>query len=598
MKYPKVTNWDIIKEYWKTAKHHWVLFIFILLGDITGVLSFSVIGPIFYKKFFDTISIGLPSAELAHSLIEIVFIICAINIIGSLGFRLENFCINSYYVRIGRKLVDRAFGYLVDHSYTFFSNNFSGSLVQRVSRYHKTFGRLANNLFDDIIPLIIKVLGALIVLYFVYPIFAGFILIWIVVYMSFAYLSAKYKLKYDVIAASRDSKMVGVIADSISNHSSTQLFAGEIEELKKVNEVSDSWYEILWKRWNIGEWIRTIQSCIGICIELLVFYFGIRYWQEGLITLGTFVLMQAYVRTIGDTLWSFGRVIRDVYEAMSDVREMVEIIHTEHEIKDISGAQVLKVHKGAIHFNGINFAFGNNKAVFSGLNLTINPGEKVAIIGSSGAGKSTLVKLLLRLVDIQGGEIAIDNQDIKKVTQQSLRNAISLVPQDTALFHRTLMDNIRYGRRDASDEEVFEAARLAHCDTFIQDFPQKYETFVGERGIKLSGGERQRVAIARALLKNAPILVLDEATSSLDSHSEAMIQDALHTLMKGKTTIIIAHRLSTIRKVDRIIVLGRQGVIEEGNHEELVKKGGMYAHLWSLQAGGFTDKSIEELLDA
>jgi ABC-type multidrug transport system fused ATPase/permease subunit len=204
----------------------------------------------------------------------------------------------------------------------------------------------------------------------------------------------------------------------------------------------------------------------------------------------------------------------------------------------------------------------------------------------------------LRLHDIKGGEILIDGQNIKNVTQNSLRENISLVPQDPALFHRTLMENIRYGKRDAKDEDVIAASKLAHCDIFIKDFPLQYETFVGERGIKLSGGERQRVAIARALLKNAPILILDEATSSLDSHSESLIQDALHTLMKGKTTLIIAHRLSTIRKMDRIIVLGKNGVIEEGSHDDLIKKGdGMYAKLWNLQAGGFANKSIEEMLE-
>jgi ATP-binding cassette subfamily B protein len=277
---------------------------------------------------------------------------------------------------------------------------------------------------------------------------------------------------------------------------------------------------------------------------------------------------------------------------------MVEILHLPHEIKNIKGAQELLVPQGAIEFRDVVFGFSENRQVFKGLNLSIKPGEKVAIIGSSGAGKSTLVKLLLRLHDIQGGEILIDGKNIAKVTQESLRENVSLVPQDPALFHRTLMENIRYGKRDASDAEVLEASKMAHCDVFIQDFPYQYETFVGERGVKLSGGERQRVAIARALLKNAPILVLDEATSSLDSHSESLIQDALHTLMKGKTTIVIAHRLSTIRKMDRIIVLGKEGIVEEGSHDELLtKEGGTYAKLWNLQAGGFVDKSIEELLE-
>jgi len=220
--------------------------------------------------------------------------------------------------------------------------------------------------------------------------------------------------------------------------------------------------------------------------------------------------------------------------------------------------------------------------------LTIPVGQKIAIVGSSGAGKTTFVRLLMRLFNLTSGKITIDGIDISRISQENLREKISFVPQDPVLFHRTLLENIRYGRREATDEEVLTAAHLAHCDEFIDSLPKGYETYVGERGVKLSGGERQRVAIARAILKNAPILILDEATSSLDSHSESLIQDALHTLIKGKTTIVIAHRLSTVREMDRIIVLEKGKIIEDGIHEELIKKkGGLYKKLWDLQAGGF-----------
>ena len=230
------------------------------------------------------------------------------------------------------------------------------------------------------------------------------------------------------------------------------------------------------------------------------------------------------------------------------------------------------------------------------LNLYIRAGEKVALIGPSGAGKSTFVKLLLRLYDVGSGAVKIDGQDIREVTQESLRGNLSLVPQDPILFHRTLLENIQYGRREADEAEVREAARLAHCDEFALSLPLKYDTYVGERGIKLSGGERQRVAIARAILKNAPILILDEATSSLDSHSESLIQDALDKLMKGKTVFVIAHRLSTIRKMDRIIVIEKGAVIEEGSHDELLRNdSSLYKKLWDLQAGGFIqeDETVE-----
>ena len=258
-----------------------------------------------------------------------------------------------------------------------------------------------------------------------------------------------------------------------------------------------------------------------------------------------------------------------------------------YEIKDTPLAKPLAVAAGEVAFQEVNFAFNQTRLVLKNINLTVKAGEKIALVGPSGAGKTTFIRLLLRFYDVADGKILIDGQNIQKVTLASLRDNISLVPQDPLLFHRTIRENIRYGRPTATDQEVEEAGRLAHCDDFIDNLSQKYETYVGERGIKLSGGERQRVAIARAILKNAPILILDEATSSLDSHSEALIQDSLDILMKDKTVIVIAHRLSTIRKMDRIVVLDNGQICETGRHEELIAKESLYRKLWELQAGGF-----------
>ena len=267
---------------------------------------------------------------------------------------------------------------------------------------------------------------------------------------------------------------------------------------------------------------------------------------------------------------------------------MVEVMLLKHEIKDLPSAKKLLVKKGEIEFKDLGFSFSKTHEALKNINLIIKPGEKVALIGPSGAGKTTFVKLLLRLHSPTMGQILIDGQDISEVTQESLRENISMVPQDPVLFHRTLTENISYGKRNATKKEIEKVAKSAHCDEFIKDLPAGFETYVGERGIKLSGGERQRVAIARAILKNAPILILDEATSSLDSASEMLIQDALNNLMNNKTTIVIAHRLSTIQKMDRIIVIDNGEIIEQGNHNELLKnKNSLYKKLWELQAGGF-----------
>ncbi len=300
------------------------------------------------------------------------------------------------------------------------------------------------------------------------------------------------------------------------------------------------------------------------------------------------VLLQSYVIRLVENLWNFASIVRTFYDGFADAQEMAVILDKPYSVSD-NPTVSLSTTKGDLEFKDVTYIYDkNNTKVFDNFSLTIPAGQKVAIIGSSGAGKSTFVKLIMRLFDVTQGSICIDGVDIRNISQENLRSQISFVPQEPVLFHRTLMENIRYGRRDATEEEVKKAAELAHCTEFIENLPYKYETYVGERGVKLSGGERQRVAIARAILKDAPILVLDEATSSLDSQSEVLIQDALHNLIKGKTTIVIAHRLSTIREMDRIVVIANGKIVEEGKHEELIKKiDGEYKKLWDLQAGGF-----------
>jgi ABC-type multidrug transport system fused ATPase/permease subunit len=289
-----------------------------------------------------------------------------------------------------------------------------------------------------------------------------------------------------------------------------------------------------------------------------------------------------------DQLWNFGNNLRRTYESFADATEMVDIMNEPREVVDAPDAAPLAPRDGTIEFKDATFAFQDGKPVLEHLNLRIGGHQKVALVGPSGAGKTTITKLILRFYDLTGGSIEIDGQDIAKVSQDSLRAAIAFVPQEPVLFHRSLMENIRYGRRDATDEEVIEAAKQAHCYEFIMATRYGFETFVGERGIKLSGGERQRIAIARAILKDAPILILDEATSSLDSESEALIQDALARLMEGKTVIAIAHRLSTVMRMDRIIVVEGGAVAMDGTHDELLAhEGGLYQKLWEIQAGGF-----------
>jgi ABC-type multidrug transport system fused ATPase/permease subunit len=336
------------------------------------------------------------------------------------------------------------------------------------------------------------------------------------------------------------------------------------------------WRAATLRSWLADDFIWGMQGLLMVGINVGLLYGALQFWERGLITVGDFVLIQAYLLGIFDQLISITRELRRVYDGLADAGEMVHILQKPHGVPDRAGAPELSVGGGAIAFDRVDFHFNAERPILRDFSLRVAGGEKVALVGPSGAGKSTITRLLLRFYDVIGGAIEIDGQDIAAVRQESLRDAIAFVPQEPILFHRTLMENIRYGRRDATDEEVMEAARKAHCHEFISALPERYDTYVGERGVRLSGGERQRIAIARAILRDAPILILDEATSSLDSESEALIQDALEKLMKGKTVIAIAHRLSTIMHMDRILVLERGAIVDEGTHEELLERGGLY----------------------
>jgi ATP-binding cassette subfamily B protein len=421
-----------------------------------------------------------------------------------------------------------------------------------------------------------------------YPKLAVYVFIWCLLYLLFSYAYSIFKLPYDIKRAAADTKTTAQLADSITNNINIKLFTNYERENKRFFGVTQEQFALRKKSWDLGTIGDLIQSLLMIGLEFLIIYLGIKDWQRNVLQVGDIALIQFYLLRISDKLWNTGRNIRNIYEAIADANEMTEILVKPHEVVDKSKARVFKFRQGAIEFSKVFFTYKEGVEVLRDFDLQIKPGEKVALIGSSGGGKSTLIKLLFRFYDIQNGKIVIDGQDISAVTQDSLRKNLSLVPQDPILFHRSLMENIRYGKPEASEAEVIEASRIAHCHEFISRFPQGYETLVGERGVKLSGGERQRVAIARAVLKNAPILVLDEATSSLDSESEMLIQDALKKLMKGKTVIVVAHRLSTIMQMDRIIVIDGGRIVEEGKHKELLKaQEGIYQKLWNIQAGGF-----------
>ncbi len=575
-----------LKIFWKHSKKYPLA----IFGIVFGVLGHTFLQnytPLLYKKLIDLLSTGSP--QNIAPMLSLVKFIFAVAIVRFCFARSFNFINNWFQPRVMADLNNSCFQYLHQHSLGFFSSNFVGSLVTKVKRYERSFETVADQIVFELGRNSLDVALIIVILFTQSPQIAFVALLWAILYLIFSYYYSIYKLPIDIQRAETDTRVTGVLADSITNNFNMKIFASYEVENQNFQKVTEEQFLIRKKSWDLGTWGEVIQAASMIILEFIAMYYAVILWQNGVITLGTIALLQAYFFRIFDKFWNVGRNIRNLYEAIADANEMTEMLIKPHSLQDVKNAKSIKISSGKIEFKQINFGYYKEIEILENFNLNITAGEKIALIGPSGGGKSTIVKLLLRFYDVRKGKILVDSQDISKVTQNSLRSQISLVPQEPILFHRSLLDNIKYAKPSATEEEVINASKLAHAHEFISSFRQGYETLVGERGIKLSGGERQRVAIARAILKNAPILVLDEATSSLDSESEMYIQDALKTLMQNKTVIVIAHRLSTIMQMDRIVVVENGKIAEEGKHKELLKvKEGLYQKLWQIQAGGFS----------
>ena len=574
-------------NFWRhSLRYKWG--IILSVTAILGASMLNVVVPLYFKKFFDLLTSGQLVVSIVEGLVSILVTIAVLRAIQWLCWRVATFTANSFQSKIITDLVNDCFAFLHRHSFGFFIDNFVGSLVKKVKWFGRAFEVISDRLLWDLLPLVANV-G--IIIYVLsrrdYRLALG-VVAWLIIFLIVNGFFVRYKLRYDVLRSQAETRTTGFLADTITNQSTVKLFGGYRREVGGFGKISEDLRRLRKLTWDLGSLFEAVQGLLMTLLEIAILFMAIRLWQKGILTVGDFVLIQAYLINIFARIWDFGKIIRQIYESLADAEEMTVILETPHEITDAPGATALVVPEGRMQFQRVDFNYRQTRQVFKRFTLEVLPHERLALVGPSGAGKTTLIKLLVRMHDVTAGRILIDGQDIVRVTQQSLRKNISLVPQDPILFHRSLLENIRYGRPEASDEEVIAAAKAAHCHEFISSLTDGYQTYVGERGVKLSSGERQRVAIARAILYNAPILVLDEATSSLDSESERLIQDALDTLMVGKTVIAIAHRLSTIKRMDRIVVIDSGIIVEEGSHQQLVQKtGGLYQHLWKLQAGGF-----------
>jgi ATP-binding cassette subfamily B protein len=576
----------VLAAFWPYARKHPVLLSITMLSGI-AMQATGLLAPWYMRQFFNTLALQTPSAAAAAALLSILWVIAALWVADRILRRVQDQAHVYFQSRIMAELYDRAFKYLMGHSHSFFASNFAGALTHRVGRFTRSFETITDNILLQFFPAALFVIGATAVLFARHHWLGITLGAWCVLFVWLQIGIARLRQPVRAARSEADTRVTGALSDAIANQSTVALFAGAGYESRRLGEVVADWRKKTLRNWLIDGWTWGIIGLFVVAIQVALLWGAVMLWRQGMLTLGDFVLIQSYLLTVFNQLMGIGFNLRRFYDAFSDAGEMVAILETPHEVRDKKGASVLTVERGEVWFDDVSFRFQDATPVLHQFNVSIAGGERVALVGPSGAGKSTVTKLLLRLYDVASGEIKIDRQNIADVTQDSLREAISFVPQEPVLFHRSLMENIRYGNRSATDEEVIRAASLAHCHEFISKLPQGYETLVGERGIKLSGGERQRVAIARAILKNAPILVLDEATSSLDSESEALIQDALNVLMEGKTVIVIAHRLSTIMKMDRIIVMEAGAVVAQGTHLQLIRERGLYQKLWSIQAGGF-----------
>ncbi len=489
-------------------------------------------------------------------------------------------------------IVTEAFAHVQRFSTDWHTNHFAGSTQRKITRGMWAYDQLADTLAIDLGPAFVLLLGFSVAMYIREPLlgmyFAGAVAVFLTVTIT---LSLRYVAPANRASNAADTDLGGALADAITCNSVVKGFGAETAEEQRLTGFSNRWRlraRRAWLRSMDAGGVQTVLILLmlgGLLAIVLVLAENAAAEVDDMVyVITTYFIVNGYLRNIG---WQ----IRNMQRSINELDDLVVIDETRPQVADAPEAAALAADAGAIEFRDVTFRYRNQpRPVYAGLNVSIAPGEKVALIGESGAGKTTFVKLLQRLYDVDSGVISIDGQDIAGVSQQSLRAQISLVPQDPILFHRSLLENIAYARPGASPEEVVAAARQAHAHDFISQLDEGYDTLVGERGIKLSGGERQRVAIARAILADKPILILDEATSSLDSATELEIQHAIAALIEQRTSIIIAHRLSTVRAVDRILVFDRGVIIEEGNHAELMQlPNGVYRHLFDIQSNGFLE---------
>ena len=580
---------EFARYVWRKNPGLWTLF---FVQDIVHFMRYPV-SFIIVGKIIDALKTASPGTGIPHRVLVLLVIQACVLFFGEMAHIWTAHIIIHWKPKLRAAIRSDFLNYTMGHGHAYFQDNFAGALARKISEVAESTLRLHDVIRFQIWFAIIQMATALTFLFYVHFVYGLVLLSFIVAVTVPVILRLPVIRNRSLSFSDQRAHITGMVVDMLGNISAVKSYAA-LEHETGVHAGASAQEKI-----RASKVIRTmvqLEDFRRLCLVALgVGMTGLACagWSHGWITVGQATSIASITMMLTGTTWMLGSGIVQFVDEAGYISDALRLTARPHDIVDAPGAASLQMRGGAIEYRHVDFAYGG-RPVFGDLNLSIGAGEKIALVGPSGAGKSTFVSILLRLYDLQQGHIMIDGQDIDGVTQDSLRRAIAVIPQDTALFHRSLMDNIRYGRLDATDDEIVEASKKAHAHEFIDSLPLGYGTLVGERGIRLSGGQRQRIAIARAILKNAPILVLDEATSELDSESERLIQQALAELMAGKTVIAIAHRLSTIARMDRIVVFDQGRIVEQGSHDRLVRNDGLYARLWSMQSGGFLH---EELLE-
>ncbi|NGP17155.1 ABC transporter ATP-binding protein [Devosia aurantiaca] len=544
--------------------------------------------PIFAGRLVDAVASG-SGDDVANWVpaVTAFFTMTALYLSSVLLRQFVYFNIIAFTLKVMNDVITDAFHRVQRFSTDWHANSFAGSTVRKITRGSGAIDLLNDTLLVALLPSLVMLVGASVILGLFWPVMGLVVGLGSVLYVGVtAWLSTSFVAPAGALANTWDTRMGGALADAVSCNSVVKAFGAETREETILSRVVGKWRKRTRRVWQRGTLNGGAQGLMMALMQAAILGTALLLWQRGAATPGdiTFVLTMFFV--LQGHLRDVGMHIRNLQRSVNDMEELVALDSQSLGIEDRPGAPAIRIGAGAIAFDHVTFQYGSHATpLYRDFSVRIAPGERVGLVGHSGSGKTTFVKLIQRLYDINKGAITIDGQNIADVQQSSLRGQIAIVQQEPILFHRTLADNIAYGRPGASRAEIEEAARQANAHDFIESLPKGYETMVGERGVKLSGGERQRVAIARAFLADAPILILDEATSSLDSESEVLIQQAMERLMDGRTTLVIAHRLSTVRALDRLLVFDKGKIVEEGSHETLIRlQGGIYRRLFERQA--------------